>query len=65
MNSGKPIAFDAARHAAFQALMDRYGAPALVAGKQAATGNREVTTREGALGYRIATCQLKWLQAQA
>jgi hypothetical protein len=65
MNSGKPIAFDAARHAAFQALMDRYGAPALVAGKQAATGNRGVTTREGALGYRIAMRQLKWLQVQA
>jgi hypothetical protein len=65
MGSGKPIAFDAARHAAFQALMDRYGAPALVAGKHAAIGNREVATREEALGYRIAMRQLKWLQDQA
>ena len=63
--SGRPIAFDPARHAAFQALMDRYGAPALMAGKQAAARNEKVETREEGLGHRIGLRQQKWLQLQA
>ena len=60
--SGRPIAFDSARHAAFQALMERYGAPALMAGKQAAARNEKVETREEGLGHRIGLRQQKWLQ---
>jgi len=63
MSSGKPIAFDAERHAAFQALMDRFGAPSLVAGKQAAARNDTPATREEALGHRIGLRQQKWLRA--
>jgi len=63
--SGRPIAFDPTRHAAFQALMDRYGAPALMAGKQAAARNEKVETREEGLGFRIGLRQQKWLQLQA
>jgi uncharacterized protein DUF6925 len=62
MSSGKPIAFDAGRHAAFQSLMDRYGAPSLVAGKQAAARNQPAATREEALGHRIGLRQQKWLR---
>lgn len=64
-SSGRPITFDAARHAKFQALMDRYGAPALVAGKQAAARNEKVGTREEGLGHRIGLRQQKWLQLHA
>jgi hypothetical protein len=60
--SGQPIAFDPERHAAFQRLMDRYGAPALMAGKQAAARNEKVETREEGLGHRIGLRQQKWLQ---
>jgi hypothetical protein len=63
--SGQPIAFDPARHAAFQTLMERYGAPALMAGKQAAARNEKVETREEGLGHRIGLRQQKWLQLQA
>jgi hypothetical protein len=61
-SSGRPIAFDAARHAAFQALMERYGAPEQVAGKAAAARNQPAATREEALGHRIGQRQQKWLQ---
>jgi hypothetical protein len=61
--SGQAIAFDAARHAAFQALMARYGAPEQVAGKAAAARNEPAATREEALGHRIGLRQQKWLQA--
>jgi hypothetical protein len=64
-SSGQPITFDPARHAAFQALMDRYGAPALIAGKQAAACNEKVETREEGLGHRIGLRQQKWLQLRA
>jgi hypothetical protein len=61
-SSGRPIAFDAARHAAFQALMECYGAPEQVAGKVAAARNQPAATREEALGHRIGQRQQKWLQ---
>jgi hypothetical protein len=60
--SARPIAFDVARHAAFQALMARYGAPEQVAGKAAAARNEPASTREEALGHRIGLRQQKWLQ---
>jgi hypothetical protein len=62
MVPGQPTAFDSVRHAAFQALMENYGAPALIAGKQAALRNETVSTREEALGHRIALRQQQWLQ---
>ncbi len=61
--SGSPISFDAERHAAFQKLMDRFGAPSLVAGKEAAARRERTTTREEGIGYRIGLRQQKWLQA--
>lgn len=64
MSSGQPIAFDGAKHAAFQALMDRYGAPSLVAGKKAAAESEAPTTREEALGHRIGLRQQKWLRGE-
>ena len=60
--SGRAIAFDAARHAAFQSLMARYGAPEQVAGKAAAARNEPAATREEALGHRIGQRQQKWLK---
>jgi hypothetical protein len=64
-SSGRPVDFDAARHAAFQSLMERYGSPEMVAGKRAALRNEPVTDREQSLGHRIGLRQQKWLQAQA
>lgn len=65
MNSGVPIAFDPGKHAAFQSLMDRYGAPALLAGKKAAANDARVSGREESLGHRIGLRQQKWLRARA
>lgn len=62
-SSGRPIAFDPAKHEAFQGLMERYGAPALMAGKQAAARDEKVETREESLGHRIGLRQQRWLQA--
>lgn len=68
---GEPIAFDAARYHAFQALMNRYGDPALLAGKQAAFSQAAIVNEEGsdarrqALGHRIGQRQAKWLRSQA
>jgi hypothetical protein len=64
--SGARTSFDAARYDAFQALMERYGDPGLIAGKQAAFECRERSEsgqRWRALGFRIGRRQLKWLQA--
>ncbi len=64
---GAPTAFDAARYRAFQSLMDRFGDPALVAGKQAAFATQPATVADGddrrhALGFRIGQRQRRWLQ---
>ena len=64
---GVPTAFDAARYRAFQSLMDRFGDPALVAGKQAAFIGSAVSVddadeRRQALGFRIGQRQRRWLQ---
>jgi len=67
--SDEATAFDRARYEAFQALMDRYGDPALKAGKQAAfaTGTRgaadDTNRRRQSLGYRIGLRQSRWLHA--
>ncbi len=63
---GERTSFDAARYRAFQALMDRFGDPALVAGKRAAFAgaSEEVTEsdeRRHAIGFRIAQRQLAHL----
>lgn len=64
---GAPTAFDAGRYRAFQALMDRFGDPDLVAGKQAAFATRsepvvDSDERRHALGYRIGQRQQRWLR---
>jgi hypothetical protein len=64
---GEPTAFDAARYHAFQLLMQRFGDPALVAGKQAAFVERsqviaDSDERRQALGYRIGQRQRRWLE---
>lgn len=64
---GAPTAFDAARYRAFQSLMDLFGDPALVAGKQAAFATRPEAIADGderrhALGFRIGQRQRRWLQ---
>jgi hypothetical protein len=64
---GEPIAFDAARYRAFQSLMDRFGDPALVAGKQAAFAAHQERVadndeRRHALGFRIGQRQRRWLE---
>lgn len=65
---GAPTAFDAARYAAFQSMMDRFGDPALVAGKQAAFADAAgsvdgVDERRHALGFRIGQRQRRWLES--
>ena len=64
---GEQISFDAVRYKAFQALMDRFGDPALVAGKQAAfAGSQEEVAendeRRHAIGFRIGQRQQSWLK---
>jgi hypothetical protein len=64
---GAPTAFDAARYRAFQSLMDRFGDPALVAGKQAAFATNPDPIADGderrhALGFRIGQRQRRWLE---
>lgn len=63
---GEQTSFDAARYHAFQSLMNRFGDPALVAGKQAAFANSadivdDSDERRHALGFRIGQRQLRWL----
>ena len=50
---GPPTAFDAARYHAFQSLMEQFGDPALVAGKQAAfaTQPRSPTATNGVMRW--------------
>jgi hypothetical protein len=63
----EPTAFDAARHRAFQSLMDRFGDPALLAGKRAAFAQEPETVDDGderrrAIGFRIGQRQRRWLE---
>ena len=64
--SGEATAFDAARYHAFQSLMQQYGDPALLAGKQAALGKAQladgIDTRRRALGFRIGQRQSEMAQ---
>jgi len=64
---GTATSFDAARYHAFQSLMDRFGDPALVAGKRAAFAAfpEPLADRDGrrhALGFRIGERQRHWLE---
>jgi hypothetical protein len=65
--SGDATAFDAARYDAFQSLMQQFGDPALLAGKQAAFGKAHIVegtdARRRALGFRIGQRQSRWLNA--
>lgn len=71
-SDGERTTFDAARYRAFQSLMDRFGDPALIAGKQAAFaqsqdgGSREDIAdsdeRRHAIGFRIGQRQQPWLR---
>lgn len=64
--AGQAAVFDPARHAAFQALMDRYGHPGLVEGKrQALSGGSEGHDRWQALGLRVGQRQARWLAGTA
>jgi hypothetical protein len=70
---GERTSFDTTRYHAFQALMDRFGDPALVAGKRAAlagsldAGSQEDVAdsdeRRHAVGFRIGQRQRSWLQS--
>jgi hypothetical protein len=68
--SGETTAFDAARYEAFQAIMERYGDRALMAGKQAAlAGSADDVgdaladdSRQRAIGFRISQRQRQWLR---
>jgi hypothetical protein len=57
-SSGRPIAFDVARHAAFQTLMDLYGAPAQVAGKRAAARNEKAARGGARPSHRPAPAEM-------
>jgi len=64
---GQQTSFDADRYHAFQSMMQRFGDPDLVAGKQAAFAGSQVESsdsdeRRHALGFRIGQRQRKWLQ---
>lgn len=64
---GEPTVFDAARHRAFQSLMERFGDPALLAGKRAAFAEEPETVEDGderrrAIGFRIGQRQRRWLE---
>jgi len=59
--NGRATAFDADRYTAFQALLKRFGDPAMMAGK-AATSDADLSTRAARLGFRIAERQLKLLE---
>lgn len=64
-HDGEPIGFDAARYDAFQKILERYGDPALLKGKQAAldgeTSERDLATRAERIGFRIGQRQRRWL----
>lgn len=68
---GHETSFDAARYHAFQSLMNRFGDPDLVAGKQAAFADAAPAGADGdderrhALGFRIAQRQRKWLSVES
>jgi len=59
--AGADVAFDRARHAAFQAILARFGDPEQRAGKAAAASgaadDRHLTTRAARMGFRVALRQ--------
>ena len=61
-SAGAAPVFDAARHAAFQALMQRYGHPGLLAGKLRSPAGGDPGDRWQALGARVAERQAYWLR---
>lgn len=64
---GQQASFDAARYHAFQSLMNQFGDPDLVAGKQAAFADAAPIDdeRRHALGFRIGQRQRKWLSLES
>jgi hypothetical protein len=65
---GGPTVFDAARYRAFQSLMEKFGDPALLAGKRAAFAEGLETVEDGderrrAIGFRIGQRQRRWLES--
>lgn len=64
-HDGEPIGFDATRYDAFQKILNRYGDPALLKGKQAALdgkmSERDLATRVERIGFRIGQRQRRWL----
>lgn len=58
---GQRIAFDRDRHDAFQALLDRWGDPGLVAVKR---GDGEAVGRHGQIARRVAENQARWLRGE-
>lgn len=61
---GRRIAFDPTRHAAFQALLERWGDPGLLAAKRARTGAvpEGVSPRHARSARRAAACQARLLR---
>ena len=71
-HDGEPTVFHAGRYRAFQDLMDRFGDPALVAGKRSAfeqdsadMAGADEDLRGRALGFRIGQRQAKWIGGKA
>lgn len=64
-HDGEPVAFDRARHEAFQEVLTRYGDKELLRGKQAAhetpASEQGLTSRAERIGFRIGQRQRKWL----
>lgn len=65
--NGRRIAFDSARHAAFQALLERWGDPGLLAVKREPTGAwpAGVSPRHARSTLRAAECQARLLREAA
>ena len=64
--NGAATSFDAQHHHAFQSLMERFGDPALLAGKRAAFAKAPEAFEDGderrqAIGFRIGQRQRRWL----
>lgn len=64
-HDGEPIGFDMSRYEAFQALLQRYGDPVLLKGKQAVRegriSERDLMTKNERIGFRIGQRQRHWL----
>ncbi|BAU91827.1 hypothetical protein MPPM_3222 [Methylorubrum populi] len=63
--TGRRIAFDPARHASFQALLERWGDPELLAVKRGMAPSRPVSPRHARSALRVAALQAQLLGSRA